>query len=120
MSESQTVSQEQARWIALRALKFPEKDASYDVAVRKGKLSDRGPGYSTTIPPAKRLDRSCWIVRVHVSRKEDAGFLRCPTPVTDVWVDQCTGEVLRIDHGVDNEGVLTRPYRKRDDPETNQ
>lgn len=110
---SETVSQEQAKWIALLALKFPEQDASYSIAVREGKLSDRGPGYSTFTPPAKRLDRRCWIARVHVSRKEDEGLLRCPSPVTEVWIDQCTGEVLRIDHGADNEGILMRPYEKR-------
>ena len=112
MRQNKAVSREQAKWIALRTLKFPERDASHSIAVRAGKLSDRGPGYSATTPPAKRLDRRCWIARVHVSRKEDEGILMCPTPITDVWIDQCTGEVLRIDHGRDNDGILTRPYCK--------
>ena len=111
MSDMQVVNREQAKWIALRALKFPEPEVNYYViALWEGKLSGRGSGYNPK--PDNRLDRRCWIARVYVSRKEDEGILMCPTPVTDVWIDQCTGEVLGISHGRDNDEILTRPYGK--------
>ena len=100
------ISREQAKWIALRALKFPESGASYAVALREGKLSDVGPGYSVFTRPAKRLDRCRWIGRVVVHREEDFGILMCPTPITDVWIDKCTGDVLRIEGGYDNDNLL--------------
>jgi len=42
-------------------------------------------------------------------------MIRCPTPVTDVWVDKRTAEVLRIEHGYDREGLLVRHHLKKSD-----